>query len=645
MCGIAGLVALDPRLAIDHDLLDRMTDCLAHRGPDGRGVWHGKGAGLGHRRLAIIDPEGGQQPWVHEDGAAVLVYNGELYNHLDLRRELESEGVKFRSNCDTEVVLHAILSWGIDTALDRFRGMFAFALWEREPRRLTLARDPLGVKPLYWAMRGGLLRFGSEIKAILQDPSFPRSVDAAALTNYLAHYRLSFRGRTLFRNVFMVPAGSLVVWEGKRRSERRFWRMPRIPEAEKIDPGEDAVAEGLRERLMQAVKLRLMSDVPLGAYLSGGIDSSVIVLLMKSLGHKRLKTFSIGFEEENLNEFAYSRLMAKALGVGHRVVTQTESGYFKEFDSLIGIKDAPLSVPNEVPLRFLSRVLKKSITVVLSGEGADELMGGYTNLVLSPHDLLIARALEEGKDFDSVERARIEASLKGLYGETGLRSQKQQFLHLYQWIPRDERDRILGPALRESGAEGEIADFWEEVWAELDGSGLDPCEKVLCILEEIHLSALLLRLDATTMAEGVEGRVPYTDRDLIEWVVSLPVKYKVRWRDDQAENQVRKLTSIEAANRCEITKYMLRLAFAGSIPDEILVRPKQAFPVPLDTWFYGRWHEWARERILTPSMSRFFDLGEMEALLARTRGKSEGMKIWMLANIGIWLDKYFRTGC
>ncbi|MDP8205877.1 MAG: asparagine synthase (glutamine-hydrolyzing) [Candidatus Electryonea clarkiae] len=642
MCGITGLVSLDSRQRIDPDLLGSMTDSLAHRGPDGRGVWIGENAGLGHRRLAIIDPEGGAQPLVIDNGKYVFVYNGELYNHIELKKILESAGFKFHSRCDTEVALYALIHWGVEEALHRFRGMFAFALWEKEQKRLTLARDPIGVKPLYWAMRNGLIRFGSEIKTILTDKSFPRTPDTTAIVNYLAHYRLSFQGKTFFRNINEVSPGTFITWEGKRRKEKRYWTLPAIPESEKVDAGSDNVAQEFRERMIQSVRRRLIADVPVGGYLSGGIDSSVLVLLMKELKKSDLETFSIGFPEEGYNEFQYSAKVAQALGVPHQQVTLTEQGYFKEFDQLIKIKDTPMSVPNEVPLRFLSRVLKNKIKVVLSGEGADELLGGYTFLVRSPHDFLLAKAIEEGSgSFDSAQKDRIKASLNGLYGRSSFDSQQQQFLPLYQWMTTDERSSLFRESSGISSIENEISGYWEETWAGMEGNNLDPYEKVLHVLEQVHLSALLLRLDATTMAEGVEGRVPYTDIDLVEWVAKLPVHYKVRWKGEAEEKQAAVQTAVEVAGKLDQTKYLLRLAFAGEIPDEIIVRPKAAFPVPLDKWFFGTWQNWAFERILTAKMGSLFNLTELEKFISSSRGKDEGMKIWMLANIGTWLEMYF----
>ncbi len=642
MCGITGLISLDHGKEIDRSLLQKMTDSLAHRGPDGQGTWTGDGAGLGHRRLAIIDIDGGAQPWILNDNKIVFVYNGELYNYLELREELQAEGISFQSQCDTEVALKALVTWGTEKSLEKFRGMFAFALWESDPRRLTLARDPLGVKPLYWAMREGIVRFGSEIKTILADPSFPRYPDPIAVTNYLAHYRLSFNGKTFFKNINEVPPGSFILWEGKRRRRVNYWSIPKIREADKHDDGPEIVADGFRNRLVKAVKRRMLADVPVGAYLSGGIDSSVLVYLMHALMKKVPETFSIGFQNEGYNEFPYASRMANYLQVPHHQVTLTEQGYFKQLEDLIKIKDTPLSVPNEVPLRFLSKILKKKITVVLSGEGADELMGGYTQLVRSPHDYLIAKAVEEGGNgFDSGEIDQIRNGLQHFYGTSSFSSQKIQFLNLYQWMPPHQRQVLAGEGLIESNAENTILDFWDNRWADLDASGLDPYEKVLHILEGLHLSALLLRLDATTMAEGVEGRVPYTDRDLVEWVFSLPIHYKIRWKGPEEEKQASRLTSIESAGKLDQNKYLLRLAFAGSIPDEILLRPKRAFPVPLDNWLYGTWQNWALERILTPRMGLLFNLEETEKLVRSARSKDEGMKIWMLANLGIWLESYF----
>ncbi len=642
MCGIAGLLNLSDGGVVDHDLLETMTDTLAHRGPDGRGTWYGDGVGFGHRRLAIVDPEGGAQPWVDEGGRGILTYNGELYNQRYLRKQLETEGIRFRSTCDTEVVSQALLHWGIDRALDKFRGMFAFGLWEIGPRRLTIARDIMGVKPLYWAMRNGAVRFGSEIKTILADPTFPREPDLTTLVNYFAHYRLSFDGRTLFRHIKEVQPGTYLTWEGRRRSEKKYWSLPLIPEADKKDPGEEVVAEKMRNHLVRAVKRRLMADVPVGAYLSGGVDSAILTTIMKAIIGSNFHTFSIGFGEEGGNEFKYSSMMAKALGVKHEQVTLTEEGYFKEFESLIHVKDTPLSVPNEVPLRYLSRFIKRKVSVVLSGEGADEVFAGYTQLVRSPHDAWLADRLQnEGSTFSDQDRARLTASLTNLYGDSAFAGHKAQFMHLYQWVPKQQRDKWFHPRLPLQNVESEITSSWDRQWSALDDAGLDPYEKVLHILQEVHLKALLLRLDATSMAEGVEGRVPYTDRNLVEWANALPIKYKLRWRDASAQEKAATLTSAESAGQLDINKYALRLAFAGTIPDEILLRPKTAFPVPLDTWLYGKRFDWLKERVLTPRMGELFDLKVLEAELLSVRGKQEGMKLWMLANVGIWLEMYF----
>lgn len=642
MCGIAGMLALDGKRPPDPALIDRMTDSLAHRGPDGRGTWHGPGVALGHRRLAILDPEGGAQPWVDDASGAVLSYNGELYNHRWLRNALESKGIRFRSRCDTEVVLQTLLHFGATGALPRFRGMFALALWEPHERRLTLARDGMGVKPLYWAEHDGMVRFGSEIKAILADPDVPRNVHLPALLNYFAHYRLNLDGDTLFDGIREVAPGTFLQWRDGERSETRFWRIPRMTEAEKEDPGEEAVAQRLREELVKAVKIRLMADVPVGAYLSGGIDSAVITAVMNSLTNQPVSTFSIGFPQAGGNEFEFSRPFAESLGVRHQEITLTEDAYFREFEDLIGIKDTPLSVPNEVPLRYLSRFLKKRVTVVLSGEGADELLAGYTGLVRSPHDAILAEQLRgDPAAFDPALRTRLEAELRQIYGEAAFAGQREQFLQLYQWVPRGQRTSWFRAELPVGDAEATIRSSWETVWDRLDSLALDPYEKVLAILQEIHLQALLLRLDATSMAEGVEGRVPYTDRNLVQWVAGLPVKYKLRWRDDAAAAEARTLTAQRAAGRLDFGKYALRLAFAGVVPDEILLRPKTAFPVPLDGWLYGRWQGWLKDRVLTEAMGEWFDLKELESTLAGTRGKQEGMKLWMLANVGIWLDRYF----
>ncbi len=374
MCGIAGIVATHALQPDDRRRVVRMRDVIAHRGPDGAGLFADDRAALGHRRLSIVDLAGGAQPLANEDETIQVVFNGEIYNHADLRPQLESAGHRYRTRSDTETIVHAYEQWG-DACVERFRGMFAFAIWDGPRRRLLLARDRLGVKPLYWARAGDRLLFASEIKAILESGLIEARANEDVLPEVLAT-RATAGEETLFRGVHKLMPGHVLTFAGGQVQQRRYWDVPAAPEPGAPVRSRAEEVEAFRALLDESVRVRLMSDVPLGVFLSGGIDSSAIAGLMaRRVG--RLQTFSVAFEDRACNELEYAREVAHAIGAENHEVIVGEGDFFGALPRLIWHEDEPIAHPSSVPLYFVSELARRHVKVVLTGEGSDELLAGY----------------------------------------------------------------------------------------------------------------------------------------------------------------------------------------------------------------------------------------------------------------------------
>ncbi|MGH7769535.1 MAG: asparagine synthase (glutamine-hydrolyzing), partial [Candidatus Binatia bacterium] len=376
MCGIAGIVKFDPYATVDEARVKRMRDALGHRGPDGAGLWSEGPVGLGHRRLAIVDVGGGRQPMTNEDGAVWITYNGEIYNHAALRPDLEARGHRYRTRSDTETILHLYEEHG-ERAVEKLSGMFAFALWDRKQKKLLLARDRLGIKPLYYAVTGDELLFASEIKAILAADSIQPAFNEAILPEFLATRFVSGE-ETFFRGIRKLLPGRTLSWSRDAGLvERRYWRLPLASADDDGGASFEEEAADVRRALSNAVQSHLMSDVPLGLFLSGGLDSSGLAALMAPMVQEPIRTFSVGFAEAEANELGYARIVARAIGAEHREVVVSPEEFFNALPRLIWHEDEPIAFTSSVPLYFVSRLARDHVKVVLTGEGSDELFLGY----------------------------------------------------------------------------------------------------------------------------------------------------------------------------------------------------------------------------------------------------------------------------
>jgi asparagine synthase (glutamine-hydrolysing) len=643
MCGIAGIVTADRLRAEERAHLAGMGDVIAHRGPDDSGTWADERAGFVFRRLSIIDLKTGHQPLSNEDGTVWIVFNGEIYNHARVRCVLEASGHVYRTRSDTETIVHAYEEWG-DACVEHLRGMFAFAIWDARRRRLLLARDRLGIKPLYWTFANDRLVFGSEIKAILKSGLVPPDVNAARIPELLATRYLS-GPETLFTGIFKLLPGHVLTFQDGEVRTRQYWDLP-LSAAEAAERGLDlvrspspptgrprtfrAAARRFRDLLEESIRLRLMSDVPLGMFLSGGLDSSAVAALMAPMVDHQLQTFSVAFQDRAYSELTYAREVVKAIGAqGHEIVID-EADFFGALPRLIWHEDEPIAHSSSIPLYFVSRLASEHVKVVLTGEGSDELLAGYGKYVRALWNwrlggLYEASLPQRGRQWIGGHVVpRLPASI-GRYARRSFLCVPHRpdatFFDNFAAIRLADQQQLLAPdlagALDASSVYGPSLAYFTEPRA---AGGV--LQRLLYADTKTYLVELLMKQDQMSMATSIESRVPFLDHVLVEYVASLPSRWKLAG-----------LT----------TKRLLREAVKGLLPDRILERPKMGFPVPFGNWMRGPWQNVVRD-VLLDRRTRERGVTNPQAvdqlLRAHAKGETDGSdRIWSLLNLELW----FRT--
>ncbi len=619
VCGIAGILKLDPRETVEEARLKRMRDVLRHRGPDGEGLWIDGPIGLGHRRLAIVDVAGGQQPMTNEDATVWITYNGEIYNHATLRPGLEAKGHRYQTRSDTETILHSYEEEG-DGCVERLQGMFAFALWDRPRQRLLLARDRLGIKPLYYAVTDRELLFASEIKAILAATSGRPTMNHAALPEFLAT-RFLAGDETFFRGIRKLPPGHVFTWSmagGPRR--RRYWSLPAGTDD---SPARlDERAADLTARLEATVRSHLMSDVPLGLFLSGGLDSSGLAALMAPMVGDRVRTFAVGFDDAASNELPFARLAARAVGAQHHEVVLSPDEFFRSLPRLVWHEDEPIAFPSSLALHFVSQLARPHVKVVLTGEGADELFLGYNWYRFTAWNERLGRhywgwtppVLRRGVSHavSSLPRAlRRYLGRSFLALDPGVRAVYYENFSVFSdgWRRSLLLDRELVAA----------TDPYREQLRYFEQAPGSTLERMSHADLQTYLVELLMKQDQMSMAASIESRVPFLDHELVEHVVRMPVRFKIRG-----------LT----------TKAVLREALRGRVPREILARRKLGFPVPFGRWARERFAPLVRRTILGPrALARGMLAPQiLERLVAEHEAgtANHADRLWLLLNLEIW---------
>ena len=617
MCGIAGY-ATTRQLVEASAGLRRMATAIAHRGPDDHGFFEtvarsdDLAIGLAHRRLAIIDITTGHQPLSNEDGSIQIVFNGEIYNFRELRAELCAYGHRFATRSDTETIVHAYEQWGVD-CVNHLRGMFAFALWDGAQERLLLARDRFGKKPLFLWERDGVLLFASEIKALLAFPGVVATVDKAALWDYFA-YRYVPAPATLFSGIRKLPPGSYGIWQAGRFVATNYYELPDRSPRQTSRPVLAPVAEFAR-LLEDSVCSRMLADVPFGAFLSGGLDSSTVVALMCRHSSQRVKTFSVGFGDSLLSELAYARTVATAFDTEHHELTITHRDVLDQLPALVRYRDAPVAEPSDVPVYLLAREARRSVKMVLTGEGADEVLGGYPKHVCERYATGYLR-------LPPVVRRRLEVLMAGLPIRFRRASTAVSALALGRWT--DRMPRWFGAV--------SPSEQRELLKLQPPTADCSPLEAMVPLAGNSTLRAvlyfdqvswlpdnLLERGDRMTMAASLEARMPFMDHALAEYVATLPD----HWR-------VRRLT----------TKYILRAAASALLPRSILERPKIGFRVPVAEWLRGPLRDFLLDHLLEPA-SRTRDYYHLQVLKTYIDEHLEGRRnheklLWSLLTLELW---------
>jgi asparagine synthase (glutamine-hydrolysing) len=635
MCGIIGVFDSDGKRCLPEAILRTGLERLRSRGPDAEGTYTAPGLALGHRRLVVIDPEGGRQPFTDPDTGVTLVFNGEIFNFRELRRELEGRGHAFADRSDTEVLLHAYLEWG-RACLARLRGMFAFAVYDPRHALVLLARDRLGIKPLFFSHRGTTLRFASSCAALRAFPEVGPDMDPAAVSHYLTTIRTTLGHRTLLRDVqTLLPGQCLTVSRAQPAPTiETYWTVPIVAAAEKESPGLEQASQRLREMLEESVASQLVSDVPLGGFLSGGLDSSILSSLAHRLTGGNFHAYSVGYDRDGYNEWPYVRAAARRYGMRCREIHLEEAEYPGLWSELVRCKGLPVSTPNEIAICRLARALKQDYTVALSGEGADEIFGGYTISQFAAYDFDRARRAEPapGEEWSGLDRA-----LQRLYGRPCLPSRLEHYFLLNSWIPLGEKIRLLTEeAWRNLRNDAALFGFYGGWFERLEACST--FDAYMHIHVRINLEGLLSRVDSSTMAASVEARVPFTDHPLVEWLFRLPDRYKIGWGRTDGEKSAadKNILELHQAGLLE-SKRLLRRAFRDDVPREILERPKMSFAVPfaesLAGWLKALPGDLPAE---SPLVGTLFRPDTIRALLQDPDPRRSAMALWPVANLCLW---------
>lgn len=575
MCGICGIRHHDRQARVDPTVLARMNRRLAHRGPDDDGYYVTGNLGLGHRRLAIIDLDGGRQPLGNEDGSVWVAFNGEIYNYRELRTRLQARGHVFRTRSDTEVIVHAYEEYGDDCVL-HFRGMFAFAVADRQRNRLLLARDRLGIKPLYYRQDASGVAFASEIKSLLELPECEREVDPVALDQYLS-LRYVPGPRTMFRDIAKLMPGHVLVADDRGVRTRRYWRL-QPEQREDLDFAQ--ARERFSELLEEAVRLRLIADVPLGVMLSGGLDSSAILATMIDVGATApVRSFSVGYDragdDDDSDERAWARMVAERLGSLHRELELGPNEFGDFLPQLVWHLDEPMADPTCAPLYFLSRMAREDVTVVLSGEGADEMLAGYGIYGRM-------RSLQRLRSLLPSPMASLAAGLAPLVPHEGARDWLERadlpLEQAYQGVSRAFRPHLKQELLGRSRDHADTAVHEALAPHFASASGASDLNRMLAVDLGAWLpDDLLLKADRMTMANSMELRVPFLDHHLVEFVASLPDCWKLGPSGG---------------------KHLLRAAVRERVPRQVIERRKKGFPVPTRSWLRGSLDPVVRQTLL-----------------------------------------------
>ncbi len=626
MCGIAGILEFKRDARASTAALRSMCDVITHRGPDDEGFYADGPLGIGMRRLSIVDVAGGHQPITNEDGSLWIVFNGEIYNHLALREQLIARGHRYSTHSDTEDIIHLYEEYGED-CVKHLRGMFAFAIWNRNTKSLFIARDRLGIKPLYYKLTPERLLFGSEIKVLFAHGGIRPEFNRPALPEYLAFGYLSGE-ETFYAGIRkLMPGHTMTIGLDGKAHIRQYWDLDASKSHESHD--ESYYVQSYRELLEGAVNSHLMSDVPLGVFLSGGVDSSAVAALMTKLRREPVETFSVGYTEQTYSELPFARTVSEHIGSRHHEVFVSEEDFFGALPHLIWHEDEPIVWPSSISLYFVARLARERVTVVLTGEGADETLAGYTRYAFTLKNAAMDRAYRSVVPGFLRSGLRNQVATSSLLGATLRRKLEHTFLakdgnswasfyfdNFFSAFGEAEQGGLLTSEFAREAAPStaykNVLDYWEH-------SSGDMLQRLLYTDIKTYLVELLMKQDNMSMAASIESRVPFLDHVLVEFATRIP-----------REVQIKGLAG----------KRILKKAVEDLLPHEILYRPKLGFPTPWSGWLAGPRLESIREMLLEPrSLNRgYFQREAIEQLFDEHRAKHRDNydRIWRLLNLELW---------
>ena len=605
MCGINGIMS-SQKIDRLKDRVHSMNESIIHRGPDCEGLEIiSSHIGFGHRRLSIIDLDSrSNQPMFSNSRNTCIVFNGEIFNFHEIKKELNSD-YQFKTESDTEVLLAGFELKGLNWLLERINGMFSIAFYLVKENKLILIRDRFGIKPLYYSIAHETIVFSSEIKGILHSGLIDAVFNEVAIDDYLAN-RYVREPYTFFENIYQVMSASYVEFkDGQILKNETYWHLPKMNFDKKFN--EEKLIAKTEEQVKIAFERWFLSDVKVGTYLSGGVDSSLTTAILSNYKNEEINTYTIGFDKEGYNEFEYARIVAENYNTKHHEIELSKSEYESHWVDLIKYKDAPLAVPNEIPLAVMSTFLKKDITVVISGEGADELFGGYGRIYRSA--------------FDYLNHFKTQISFY------------DYFISEYEYVPRNLRDKYLNTA----------ADLREEFDLKIktDFNNYNNFENIFRFFHTYHVKGLLNRVDMTTMQTSVEARPPFMDHELIEYVYTqIPYDLKLKWLDEESENKAKSLLAKDYSEKLDSPKYILKEVARKFLSSEIIDRKKVGFPVPLTEWMPD-----LKIRALDLLQNaKWLNEGVLEELLndiEKTNSSRTGQIVWMFMNVELFRQEYF----